>query len=339
MDDYYALLGVEPGAATEDIRAAYRAKKASLSDAENDESRAGASRLNKAWNVLSDPYQRGRYDEQRAQAQQEGDLEVPEPVAASSRNGRGTSRSQQSARARREMPQPTIALPPGKAWPENRKRIAAMSLDISVLLVLFVVGWAVVTPALAKHYQPIAYKEAQQLRQHKIPAAHDATTAANKKADAAEAKAKQPNATAAEKQAAKDARAAADKAKANEKKLNDQLSHDDGKITPIATQVIGVVLLIGTLYLVVPTMITGGQTIGKRVQHLRVLRADGAPLRFGDAVIRYGSVMLVTFALWFLLQILAPVVVLVGVTTWMRNRNHQGLQDRLAKTIVVADAQ
>ena len=59
MDDYYDLLGVEPGAATADIKSAYRDKKAAL-DAKGD--KGAVARLNKAWNVLSDPYQRGRYD-------------------------------------------------------------------------------------------------------------------------------------------------------------------------------------------------------------------------------------------------------------------------------------
>ena len=70
-DDYYSLLGVDADAATNDIREAYRGKKSAL-DAKGDKSRGGP--LNKAWNVLSDPYQRGRYDEQRARG--EGTVEV-----------------------------------------------------------------------------------------------------------------------------------------------------------------------------------------------------------------------------------------------------------------------
>ena len=62
-DDYYDLLGVDSDAPTDDIRSAYRDKKAALGDQGD---KADAAALNKAWNVLSDPYQRGRYDEQRA---------------------------------------------------------------------------------------------------------------------------------------------------------------------------------------------------------------------------------------------------------------------------------
>ena len=66
MDDYYELLGVDADAPVDDIRAAYRDKKAAVADTGTDAAKADAAALNKAWNVLSDPYQRGRYDEQRA---------------------------------------------------------------------------------------------------------------------------------------------------------------------------------------------------------------------------------------------------------------------------------
>ena len=48
--------------------------------------------------------------------------------------------------------------------------------------------------------------------------------------------------------------------------------------------------------------------------------------------------MLVTFALYLVLQQIAAVIVLFGVTMWMRNPNMQGLHDRFAHTIVVSDA-
>ena len=77
MDDYYDLLGVEPGAETADIKSAYREQKAAL-DAKGD--KGAVSRLNKAWNVLSDPYQRGRYDAQRETTVETGELEPASSV-------------------------------------------------------------------------------------------------------------------------------------------------------------------------------------------------------------------------------------------------------------------
>ena len=48
--------------------------------------------------------------------------------------------------------------------------------------------------------------------------------------------------------------------------------------------------------------------------------------------------MLVTLLLTFVLGYFAPVIVLFGVTMWMRNPNQQGIHDRFAHTIVVTDA-
>ena len=50
------------------------------------------------------------------------------------------------------------------------------------------------------------------------------------------------------------------------------------------------------------------------------------------------AIVLVTFVLYFVLQQIAAVIVLFGVTMWMRNPNMQGLHDRFAHTIVVSDA-
>jgi hypothetical protein len=59
MTDHYELLGVEPDASKDEIKAAYRAEVANA-----DSSRR--AQLNRAWNVLSDPIQRERYDESLA---------------------------------------------------------------------------------------------------------------------------------------------------------------------------------------------------------------------------------------------------------------------------------
>ncbi len=55
------------------------------------------------------------------------------------------------------------------------------------------------------------------------------------------------------------------------------------------------------------------------------------------AFTRFGLIVLITFTLYLLLQQIAAVIVLFGVTMWMRNPNMQGLHDRFAHTLVVSD--
>src|SRR5436853_6853937 len=73
MDDYYDLLGVDEDAPVDDIRSAYRDKKAAVDTSAGDDAKSDVAKLNKAWNVLSDPYQHGRYDQQRAAASENED--------------------------------------------------------------------------------------------------------------------------------------------------------------------------------------------------------------------------------------------------------------------------
>ena len=73
MDDYYELLDVAPDAPRDDIRGAYRAKRDALQAEEGGDNRAKIAQLNRAWNVLSDPTQRERYDDRLAEQRESGD--------------------------------------------------------------------------------------------------------------------------------------------------------------------------------------------------------------------------------------------------------------------------
>jgi curved DNA-binding protein CbpA len=342
MDDYYSLLGIDADASVDDIRGAYRERKDGI-DTGSDAGRADAARLNKAWNVLSDPYQRGRYDEQRASAEARGELDVVDASAASSTNGRSTaSRSSSSeplsprqqrqqavrdARAAKLKAAATITPPAGTHWPSTKQRILAMVIDLLVIIVLVSAG-QIAAQSIAKSQKPDVV--------HQVDAY---TTQINDQtkiksdADKAVKDAKKANNTAAQATAQKNS----DAAKQQIKDLTKKRTDEQAKLSGYFIAAIAISFLLSLLYLAIPTALTG-RTLGKRVQHLKALREDGSPLGWKGAFTRFGLIVLVTFVLYYVLQQIAAVIVLFGVTMWMRNPNMQGLHDRVAHTIVVSDA-
>jgi hypothetical protein len=86
----YDRLGVGPGATSDDLRQAYRARARALhpdraggrSGAELEADSAELARLNEAWRVLSDPRARARYDAGLGADQLSGDGLAPMPGAA-----------------------------------------------------------------------------------------------------------------------------------------------------------------------------------------------------------------------------------------------------------------
>jgi hypothetical protein len=339
MDDYYSLLGVDAGASVDDIRGAYRVRKDGL-DTGSDSGKADAAKLNKAWNVLSDPYQRGRYDAQRAAAAESGTLGADEEDETTSSNGSGpqglraTARNsrqarQQSTREARQarMKTPTIALPAGTKFPAPKQRIIAMVIDLLVLIVL-VSGSQIAAQAVAKSQKPAIVRQVDDLND-KITAENKVKSDADKRVSAD----KQANNTT--KQATD--QKASDDAKAQITTLTKQRDDAAAKLNPYFIGGIAIAFFLGFLYLAIPTALTG-RTLGKRIQHLKTLREDGSPLGLRGAVVRFGLIVLVTFVLYFVLQQIAAVIVLFGVTMWMRNPNMQGVHDRFAHTIVVSDA-
>ncbi len=329
-DDYYTLLGVEPDAATDEIRTAYRQRKATI-DASSESGKVDAAKLNKAWNVLSDPYQRGRYDEQLTQVADDGESEDDIEVSTNGRRkpARSTpaARPPRQGRQGRQLGPPTITPPPGTHFPAPKQRVIAMSIDLLVLLGLFIVAAYVVAPAIASTTSKQTVDRVDVLRKQV-----DADAKVRDDANKALSEAKKTN----NQDTISKAQSDADTAKKQYDTDNTAFTKESNKLQPIFYSVIGGLFLVGFLYLVVPT-IASGRTFGKRLQHLRVLRDDGSPLRTGDAIKRYGTLILVTFALFFVVGPLAAAIVLVGVIGWMRNANMQGIHDRFAHTMVVSD--
>jgi uncharacterized RDD family membrane protein YckC len=324
MDDYYSLLGVDKDAKTADIKEAYRERKASL-DTGSDTGKADAAKLNKAWNVLSDPYQRGRYDAQREQ----GDVEVDDADDADddgpSPNGAASKRPARQTRQPRQPRQPlvpTIEPPAGTSYPQSKDRLIAMGIDLFVIIALFIVALEFVLPAVA-HSQ----------KQAEFDCANKLTTAVD-----FESKAKDHNAVQTDPKIT-DAKTTCEKAGYNVTGVyntdNKTLSTVQSKLTPIQNAVVGGFVLVGFLYLFIPSLVFGGATVGKKWKHLVVMRQDGSPATMGDLIKRYGPLALVSYAGFLFLGPLVGAIVIVGVTLWMRNANQQGFHDRLAHTIVV----
>jgi hypothetical protein len=195
-----------------------------------------------------------------------------------------------------------------------------------VLLLLFVVS-AYVTNELEKSRQPTAHENVTNVLPDKIDKAHDATNAAKEKASDG-VKCNPTNPTSSANEAYCDA-------KAEEDRLKDQLVDETKKLTPIRTTVSGVYFLVALLVLLIPSLF-GGQTLGKRLQKIRVAKMDGSKAGFVELFRRYGLMALAAFMLSLLLQgPIGAVVVVFVATMWTRNPNRQGLQDRFAKTLVV----
>src|ERR1700724_3558344 len=147
--DYYEVLGVARDASTGDIRAAYRER---IDGARGDSGAKGvvvanAAELNQAWNVLADPFQRRRYDEQLRGADVHGDGDaapapaprpagrrrpprstMPVPAAGTDTDTDGDTNGTSSGGRRR--PAAPVDLPGGLVAPPTRNRVNALIVDV-----------------------------------------------------------------------------------------------------------------------------------------------------------------------------------------------------------------
>jgi RDD family/DnaJ domain len=320
-DDYYDLIGVDPTAPTDEIRERYRERRSELDARGTDDAREEAARLNRAWNVLSDPYQRGRYDQQREGGVEEVPADDVEIVDDDAPPPRRKLFQPPPRRANAREPLAPVEYPGGHHAPENRRRIVAMVIDLFVILVMFVLAQFVLQAVIKERFPAEVDRLNKQTDQ--IDAAKDVESTLNDRADNATGEAK----TAAE--------AEADAQHTKVKRLEDEAVEIQKTFTGTYYAVVAGFVLVALAYLVVPSALTG-QTLGKRLQRIRVLRADGSPPGWAGAAARYAPLAIITgiFLPTPLGQIIF-VVALVVVLGWMRNANRQGWHDRLAKTIVV----
>ncbi|HEX5613707.1 MAG TPA: RDD family protein [Acidimicrobiia bacterium] len=342
VDDYYALFGVAPDASTEEIRDAYRDKKASLDAQGTDSARAEAARVNRAWNVLSDAYQRGRYDEQLANARAEGaDVVVPDGIDdGPPRRRRLFEPPARDGQPARPVPQRTVALPAGARPAERRARVLAMVFDLTVLVLVYMVVVFAALPALADSQYPDETDLIERVTD-RLEALDDAQAEVDDAPDDEALAAALDDERARGREAVAECEAGGydttvpdDDPDTVTNQLEECLLDVGTELVPFQIAVLEGSFLIGLVYLVVPSAL-GGQTLGKRLRGVRAVRADGSPLGWGGAILRYGAPVLAMAVLYPVLRELALLIVLFGVLAWMRNPNEQGLHDRLAKTVVV----
>jgi curved DNA-binding protein CbpA len=342
-DDYYELLGVEPEATTDEIRDKYRARRGELAEKSGEAARDEMAQLNRAWNVISDPYQRGRYDAQRESVTDTNGIDdvevVDEEPAPTAPRKRGLF-APPPERGGIKPAAPTITLPSGMQLAPTRPRLTAMAIDLFVVAVIFFGGVYGAGAAYINHTYPAKVHQLNSLRDQRDAATtkeNDLSKTAKTAKDRVTTL-QDSHASAAQIAAANTAaKTAQTKVDAQTKVVDDLTSRYNSiqsDLAPTQLFIVELSMLVGALYLIVPSARTG-QTLGKRLQHVKVVRVDGSPLGWSGAFARYGLLVIATDVLSFLLAQLAGVIVIIAIIGWVRNPRRQGMHDRIAKTVVV----
>jgi uncharacterized RDD family membrane protein YckC/DnaJ-domain-containing protein 1 len=145
-ETHYELLGVEPDATKEEIRSAYRERleelRGKVEKGRSDQARNGArdetARLNAAWQVLSDPFQRQRYDAGLGVAEvDEEEVEEEEETAPAPARRRGLFEPRQRDDRGRPQRREPVGVPGAEAAPVGR-RLAAVGIDVLTMGVVYV---------------------------------------------------------------------------------------------------------------------------------------------------------------------------------------------------------
>jgi Flp pilus assembly pilin Flp len=316
-DTHYEILGVSPDASRDQIRDAYRARVSEL-DPESwkgdaSERRERAASVNKAWNVLSDPFQKERYDS-GIDDSIEGidDIDVDSDVSdGAARNGKGGGKAARGNAAVVQARGAVKITPTGLTIAPTRARINALSVDVLVILVLvfglnFIAGALFSNPAVQITIRDKVVSTTE---------IKDSTAEAVKKAQQPKAEAKWEK----------------DNPKAKPLKPKD-VKVDKVKVVPSTITLIFqlLTLVLALLYTVIPSARTG-QTRGKRIFKIKLVSVDGGPVGWAQALLHYGVPIAVAIALALL-----GAVVAIGMVLWsIWDKNGQGVDDKIAKTFVV----
>ncbi|MFL6242182.1 MAG: RDD family protein [Acidimicrobiia bacterium] len=147
-ESHYELLGVESDASKDEIRSAYRERledlRGKVEHGRSDQVRNGAreetARLNTAWQVLSDPFQRQRYDAELTggadATEAEVDDEEEEEAAPAPARRRGLFEPRERDGKGRPQRREPVGVPGAEAAPLGR-RLAAVAIDVFTMGAVF----------------------------------------------------------------------------------------------------------------------------------------------------------------------------------------------------------
>ena len=237
-----------------------------------------------------------------------------------------------------EHEDPPATWPPGFRPPPPRARVIAMVIDLAVLLALVLVAQLVGARVIDSVYKEET--DRIDVLDERVDTAEERQDRAENRADDARddaERAQRNNDEATEAEARQRARTfddTADEEEGKAEQAQDEIDDLEGDLAPAQLAIQGVILVLALLYLV-PSTVVSGRTFGKSLMRIRVIDASGTKLGVRGAIMHYGLPVLASLAL---LPILGPLVVglvVLGVLTWPRNPNRQGLHDRLAGTLVV----
>ena len=301
MDDYYELLGVDADADTDDIRVAYRDRKAALdtqhrrgTQAERGRAEQGVERALRP--VPARPLRRSSSRTRRRRATT---IEIVDDDTPARRNGAragraraaaGASRrarAEQRAEAARAARRRRSTLPAGTRWPKPKQRIIAMVIDLFVLVV-FVAAVSFIGHAVADSRSTRQLQPDQRPHHAGEQRSQGASTAPRRRSDDARRRTTQSDQS--------DAREHVRPEEERREEGRDQKQLDDAR-----AEVAGTEQTFGRWHRLPRRRCSylsfrarsPVRRSGKRLQHMQVLREDGSPLGVGGAVMRYGGLVLV----------------------------------------------
>jgi uncharacterized RDD family membrane protein YckC len=255
----------------------------------------------------------------------------------------------------RPLKEPTIPIPAGMRLADSRSRGMALLFDFAVVLVIYWVVLLVVPGIINSDYQTkvdqIDHLNSLHDAQNDIDDAQKSVNDADKaitQAQNSDNNGDLQDAQDDKSSAQKDLRSAQrdfDNAAEDVEQDGLPVKHDADAIQKQADKIGDdirgaqygsylVVLVLALLYLVPATAITG-RTLGMRGRRIRIVRVDGTPVGWYGSLVRFLIPIVVALAI----PTIGPLIGL-GLVLWgYRDANGQGIHDKLARTIVVSNAE